>query len=376
MYKYITSFRSLALISLALVGCKEDPEPSVQLPSNLQISAEVVSEGEGRVNVNASASLANFYTFIFEESGELTYLDNTEGAASYVYQTSGTFPIIVRANTTHDDYIEALTEVTVTLNDEVLGNGGNPPTSGYTTPLTYEGFTLVWNDEFNGSNLSSDWNQEIGTGSSGWGNNELQYYRAENSSVSDGFLTIEAREESYNGNSYTSSRITTQNKQSFRYGRIDIRAALPYGKGLWPALWMLGTNIPSVGWPSCGEIDIMEMVGGNVSGGGNHVTHGTVHWDNNGQHASFGGSKALSEGSLADKFHVYTIIWDSLSIEWYLDDQKFHTIDISSSGLDAFKEEFFFIFNVAVGGNWPGSPNSSTTFPQFMFVDYVRVFQK
>ena len=120
----------------------------------------------------------------------------------------------------------------------------------------------------------------------------------------------------------------------------------------------------------------MEMVGGNVTGGGNHVTHCTVHWDNNGQHASFGGSMSLAEGTLADEFHVYTILWDSTSIEWYLDDKKYHTIDIQPSGLDAFREEFFFIFNVAVGGNWPGSPNSAATFPQRMYVDYVRVFQK
>ena len=376
MPNYLSSFLSIIALSLILSSCKDDPEPNVQLPSNLVVAAEVDKEEEGLVYVTASATSANFYTFIFEEDGEETYVEDAEGEASFRYQTSGTFPITVRANTTHNDYIEDLTEISVTVDNVIPGNGGNPPASGYTTPLTYDGYALAWNDEFDGTSLSSDWNQEIGTGSGGWGNNELQYYRVENTTVSDGYLTIEAREESFGGSNYTSSRITTQNNQSFRYGRIDIRAAMPYGKGLWPALWMLGNNISSIGWPSCGEIDIMEMVGGNVTGGGNHVTHGTVHWDNNGQHASFGGSMSLAEGTLADEFHVYTILWDSTSIEWYLDDKKYHTIDIQPSGLDAFREEFFFIFNVAVGGNWPGSPNSANTFPQRMYVDYVRVFQK
>ena len=140
---------------------------------------------------------------------------------------------------------------------------------------------------------------------------------------------------------------------------------------------MLGDNISSVGWPRCGEIDIMEMVGGADAGngGGDNVLHGTIHWDNNGTKSDYGNSTTLSSGVFANKFHVFSIIWDNQKIEWYLDDVKYNSADITPSDLEEFHAKFFFIFNVAVGGNWPGSPDASTVFPQKMIVDYVRVFQ-
>lgn len=242
---------------------------------------------------------------------------------------------------------------------------------GYTTPLTYPNLTLVWHDEFDGSSLNeSDWNYE--TGNSGWGNNELQYYRSgtNNATVENGKLVIEARQEGFGGANYTSARITTEGKQSFQYGRIDIRAQLPQGQGIWPALWMLGGNFRSVGWPMCGEIDIMELVGHEPS-----TVHGTAHWDNSGSHAQFGGSTTLSSGTFSDEFHVFSVIWNGNSIQWYLDDMLYHTLDITPSALSEFRDDFFFIFNIAVGGNWPGNPDATTTFPQRMYVDYVRVFQ-
>ena len=186
-------------------------------------------------------------------------------------------------------------------------------------------------------------------------------------------LTITAKEESYNGQDYTSSRIKTQGLRSFKYGRVDIRAALPYGKGLWPALWMLGDNITTIGWPNCGEIDIMELIGGGTFN--DKTIYGTIHWDDSGTHASYGGSKSLSSGTFADEFHVFSLIWDSSSIQFLLDDVVYRTADITPAGLSEFHENFFFIFNVAVGGNWPGDPDATTVFPQKMYVDYVRVFQ-
>ena len=245
------------------------------------------------------------------------------------------------------------------------------PKTGYTSPESYPGMELIWQDEFEGTEVNDAfWNFEIGTGSNGWGNNESQYYRAENTSLVDGNLVIEARKEGFAGRAYTSSRMITRDKFQFKYGRVDIRAALPYGQGIWPALWMLGANFPTVGWPACGEIDIMELVGHEPG-----RVHGTVHWSNNGQHAQFGGSTSLASGRLYDQFHVFSIEWDEQKIRWFLDGQQYHVVDITPSGLSEFHEEFFFIFNVAVGGNWPGYPDATTAFPQRMIVDYIRVFQ-
>lgn len=277
-------------------------------------------------------------------------------------------------NFTSGIYVSLATrQIEITITDSDLESDQTFPTHGYSTPEQYDGFTRVWQDEFEGSSLSEDWTYEIGTGSNGWGNNELQYYRKENTTVEDGYLIIEARKENFGGRSYTSSRLVTQDKQSFQYGRIDIRALLPQGQGIWPALWMLGEDFNTVGWPACGEIDITEMIGGN---GRENEVHGTLHWDHNNTHASYGGSYELSSGIFADEFHVFTIIWDQNNIKWYVDDNHYHTTDITPSTMSEFHDKFFFIFNVAVGGNWPGSPNTATVFPQRMVVDYVRVFQK
>ncbi len=250
------------------------------------------------------------------------------------------------------------------------------PKKGATSPLMYPGLSLVWSDEFDGTALDDKkWNYEIGDGcpnNCGWGNNELEYYKKENTSVADGYLFIQAKQENTNGKAYSSSRLTTQNKFNVKYGRIDIRAALPKGKGIWPALWMLGKNIHEVSWPKCGEIDIMEMIGGQDN---DNTIHGTVHWDNNNSYAKYGGSKKLASGVFNDSFHVFSIVWDSKKIVWLLDDVQFHVIDTTPAGLSEFQEEYFLLLNVAVGGNWPGSPDGSTTFPKFMAVDYVRVFK-
>ena len=266
--------------------------------------------------------------------------------------------------------------------DPVGGDDGwlIPSFSGYQTPTSYTGYDLVWSDEFDGSQLdSSDWSFEIGTGfEGGWGNNELQYYTNRNVYLKDGMLVIRAQEESFGGRSYTSSRIKTQGKQNFQYGRIDIRARMPEGQGIWPALWMLGKNITEVSWPYCGELDIMEMVGGG-NGKDNRVV-GTAHWNSGGLNSAYNpvssGSPKLMPDNLSSNFHVYSIAWTSNRITWYIDDVQYHVIAINNaSALAAFQKQFFLIFNVAVGGNWPGSPNSSTVFPQRMVVDYVRVFQ-
>ena len=247
------------------------------------------------------------------------------------------------------------------------------PETGYSTPETYEGMTLVWSDEFDGSTVNaSNWTFEIGTGTWGWGNNELQYYQEDNTSIIDGNLVIEARRQTLESSNYTSSRLITRDKKSFRYGRVDIRAVMPEGQGIWPALWMLGSNHQQVGWPTCGEIDIMEMIGGGD--GRDNVLRGTAHW-NQGGTVSYG-QAYTNESNLSEEYHVYSIMWDEQNIRWYFDDINFNTMDITPSALSAFHNNFYFIMNVAVGGEWPGNPDNTTFFPQWMIVDYIRVFQE
>lgn len=235
---------------------------------------------------------------------------------------------------------------------------------------------LIWAEEFDYTGLPdpAKWNMETGGG--GWGNNELQYYTnsENNAKVENGMLTITAREEEYGGRDYTSARMTTQSKFDFKYGKIEARIKLPYGQGLWPAFWMLGANINSVSWPACGEIDIMEMVGGD---GQDNTCHATLHWENaDGDHGSYGESHTLSSGIFADDFHVFSVEWNSQMIKAYVDGINYYTISITEAQFDEFRENFFIILNLAVGGDWPGSPDASTLFPQTMQVDYVRVYQE
>jgi Glycosyl hydrolases family 16 len=346
----------------------EDPGDSpVTLPSDLEINVDVSNDGSGEVTVTAQASNANFYSVDFGQSPSETPVKTVNGIATYTYSAAGTYSLRVLAHATAASYIESSREISITLGSSNSGEIVIPPT-GYVSPASYSGMTKVWEDNFDGTSLNtSDWTFETGAG--GWGNNELQFYKQDNTTVTDGYLVISAKKE---GEQYTSSRLITKGKREFKYGRIDIRAALPKGQGIWPALWMLGGNFSSVGWPRCGEIDIMEMIGGNNR---ENTVHGTVHWDNNGSYATYTGHKTLASGFLGDEFHVYSIVWNSESITWYLDNVQFNVIDIRPAALSEFHQNFFLIFNIAVGGNWPGNPSASTSFPQHMIVDYIRVFQ-
>ena len=232
---------------------------------------------------------------------------------------------------------------------------------------------LVWSDEFNGSAISSaNWGFDLGGG--GWGNNELENYtnRPENARISNGLLTIEARRENFGGNAYTSARLKTQGKQSFGINTwVEARINAPEGQGIWPAFWMLGNSISTVGWPSCGEIDIMEIQGQNP-----FRNFGTIHWaDQNGQHASFGGI-FNSSSSLTAGFHTFAISRTGTSIKWYVDRVQYAEANISGgiNSTSEFQGPFFIILNVAVGGNFVGNPDGSTVFPQQMQVDWVRVW--
>ncbi len=240
---------------------------------------------------------------------------------------------------------------------------------GFITPDTWQGMILTWSDEFEGTALNTDyWGYDLGGG--GWGNNEWQTYTSspQNSFLLDGKLHIVATD--LYGN-YFSARLLTRGKKEFTYGRIDIRARMPYGKGIWPALWTLGANFGQVGWPRCGEIDIMEYLGHIQS-----QTHGALHYNKSGGHQYQDGTYTLPGGqSFHDAFHVFSIVWQENTIKWYVDYNLFLQLTDTDAPFEAFRLPQFFIFNVAVGGNWPGYPDETTVFPQTMEVDYIRIFQ-
>jgi hypothetical protein len=247
-------------------------------------------------------------------------------------------------------------------------NGVLTSSSGIIKIINVDYANLVWSNEFNDGSLNSAiWNYELGAG--GWGNNELETYTnsINNVHIDSGYLHITALNPS--AGSYTSGRITTQRKKEYTYGRVVIRAKLPEGKGVWPALWMLGGNISSVGWPKCGEIDIMELIGNTPS-----IIYGTAHWDNNG-HVSRGNSFTLSGSKFSSGFHVFSLIWTPNRLIWLVDNQQYSNLSRSEIGAFPFDLPQFFIFNVAVGGSWPGIPDQTTVFPQNMIVDYIRVYQ-
>ncbi|MBS7564112.1 family 16 glycosylhydrolase [Mucilaginibacter sp. Bleaf8] len=239
-----------------------------------------------------------------------------------------------------------------------------------TTPRVKTAYQLVWQDEFDGTSLNTaKWGYENGNLGV---NNEKQYYQTQNVTVSGGNLVITARKQTVSGQPYTSGRINTNNssnKFSIRYGRIEARMKLPMVQGTWPAFWMLGTNItdPNVGWPKCGEIDIMEQVNTN-----NNVL-GTIHWDNNG-YVYYSNSTNTTPGD----YHVYAVEWDASAIRWYVDNNLYATANIANNinGTDEFHKNFFILLNLAIGGNLPGNTINDAAFPTSMYVDYVRVYSQ
>lgn len=272
--------------------------------------------------------------------------------------------------------------ITLVCLTSALACGGSasatPPSGGTNPPPSTGTYTLVWSDEFNGANGTAPdptkWVLE--TGGNGWGNNELEYYtnRLENAHVQDGNLVITAIKETYTGTdgvtrNYTSARLKTAGKFEQAYGRFEARIKIPAGQGIWPAFWMLGNNINTVSWPSCGEIDIMENIGREPS-----IVHGSLH----GPGYDVGAPFTLSNGQrFSDDFHVFDVEWEPGTIRFYVDGQLYETQNSSSAGSGwVFDHPFFMLLNVAVGGNWPGSPDATTVFPQTMLVDYVRVYQR
>lgn len=248
---------------------------------------------------------------------------------------------------------------------------GPPPHPASAHPELWE---PVWSDEFEGKELDrSKWKFE--TGGHGFGNNELQFYtdRPENTHLEGGSLVIEAREEKFQNRGYTSAKL--QSKAAWTYGRYEFRAKLPQGRGVWPAIWMMPEDMKKYGgWPSCGEIDILEQLGHEP----NRV-YGTLHFGN--PHRSKGASVVLKKGSLSEDFHEYVLEWFPGEVRWYVDGELYQaqndwfTNAAGAAWPSPFDRPFYLQLNVAVGGNWPGSPDGATVWPQKLTVDYIRVYK-
>ena len=261
-----------------------------------------------------------------------------------------------------------------------LGRHEWPP---YVPPAPRPGWTLTWSDEFSEIDGSppdlGKW--KIETGGNGWGNKELEYYtaRQQNLQVQHGNLEMIALKETYTGpdgvtRNYTSARLDTKGKVDQAYGRFEARIKIPYGQGVWPAFWMLGNDIDKVGWPTCGEIDIMEDIGREPA-----IAHGTIHGPGYSGGKGIGAPYSLATGRFADDYHVFAAEWEPNQIRFYVDDNLYATrtpADLPPGTKWVYDHPFYVILDLAVGGEWPGSPDGTTAFPQTMLVDYVRVYRK
>jgi len=354
--KNIQSIKSLfLLLTFTILSCSRggsggDEEPQLPGLKNLTVDVEVVGknsenpngDGSGIVNFIAKADNATNYKILID--GETK--ESSNGKFSHTFKIGGvnTYQVIVVAyNGTQN--ISQNINVTVLVNSQ-----------------------LVWSDEFNyeGAPDSAFWIHEIGNGD-GWGNNELEYYtnRLDNAIVSNGTLKINLKKESFEGFNYTSARLITKGKYSFKYGKIEFRAKLPTGAGTWPALWMLGSNIDTVPWPACGEIDVMEHVGNQQN-----IIHGSLHSP---QH--YGGNAdtgTVNIPTASTEFHIYSVEWNASSIKFFVDGQLYHSY--ANNAATPFNSNFFIIMNVAMGGNFGGNVDPNFV-ASTMEVDYVRVYQ-
>ena len=363
---------SFILLSFILISCKKEPDASTTPYISVSSSVTQVAEDNPNGSVNISLTLSR----ISNKAVTLDYKTADSSAIAgkdYVAVLSGQLTFqpgeiskAVTVNILPDTSQKQDVSFKVVFSNPV--NGILTRSSGIIKIVNVDYVNLVWSDEFNvGPVNSAIWNYELGAG--GWGNNELENYTnsINNVHIDSGYLHITALNPS--AGSYTSGRITTQGKKEFTYGRVDIRAQLPEGKGLWPALWMLGGNLSSAGWPKCGEIDIMELVGNAPS-----TIYGSAHWNDNG-HVSRNNSFTLSGSKFSSGFHVFSLKWTPGRLIWLVDNQQYSNLSRSEISAFPFDLPQFFIFNVAVGGTWPGAPDLTTVFPQNMIVDYIRVYQ-
>ncbi|SMG22107.1 glycoside hydrolase family 16 protein [Fibrobacter sp. UWB13] len=332
VYKFVVMGCAASIAYLA--ACSDDASPSFAEPaeSSAASSSSVILSGDSRDDSAGSSTKSS------------DYRNSSSSAAGQSSSSS---------------------ETVSSSNSETTSSSSAEPAAQY-----------LWHDEFDGETIdTSKWTFEIGTGASGWGNNEWEYYtsRKENAYIKDGVLHIRAQKEDYEGQKYTSARMLTKGKFAFKYGTVEARIALPTGKGIWPAFWMLGENFDTVGWPACGEIDIIEAV--NIE----NKIYGTNHWANGAEYATYGNNTGDYRNQKFElditQFHTYKFTWDEKYIRMFVDDFMYHEILIEGNEGDTeeFHKPFFFLLNVAVAGNWPGFEVDDSQFPNEMLVDYIRV---
>ncbi|MRG44975.1 family 16 glycosylhydrolase [Chitinophaga sp. SYP-B3965] len=343
--KNITGIMLALLISMTSCG-KNDNKTAVPVtPSNLVVTANVSIDGSGVVAFSATADNAVTYDYDF---GNGNYMTAPTGKINYTYSTPGNNTYTVTVTAKSKDALVITKSVQV-----VISVANNP----------------VWADEFNtnGAPDQAKWGYDLGTGDNGWGNQEKQYYtnRTQNVEVSNGTLKITAMKEAHQGSAYTSTRMLTKGKFSFKYGRVEARAKLPIGGGTWPAIWMLGDNVSTIGWPACGEIDIMEHNGNNLN-----KIYGTMHYPGRSGGNADGGTTMITNA--ATEFHKYAVDWTPAFIKVYVDDQLFFTY--VNTAASPFNNNFFVILNFAMGGAFGGAIDPAYTSSTFE-VDYVRVYK-
>lgn len=337
-------FMSCSFIaSLIFLSCgkKTDPGQEAIIPGNLNVTAAVSTDNSGIVSFTATGTNVVSYEFAF---GNGVYQTVADGKVTYKYPASGTYNVKVTGKSTTGHTASTSTVVTVNV-----------------------ALVLAWSDEFNtaGAPDPAKWGYDLG--GNGWGNNELQYYtnRPENASVSNGTLKITAKREAYSNSAFTSARLLTKDKFATTYGKVEVRAKLPSGVGTWPAIWMLGDNISSAGWPACGEIDIMEHKGSDEG-----RIYATLHHP--GHSGGNGNGTTTTIQNVATEFHVYTLEWTASELKFSVDGNVFYTF--SNSPSVPFNHDFFIILNLAMGGTF-GGPVAPAFTTATMEVDYVRVYR-
>jgi len=354
IFKFLKPFSIQVAVALLLsisLSCSDTAAtPEEITPSNLILRIDMGGktaqkpngDGTGLVNFSINATNATTYKISF---GDGTEQDATNGINRYNYKTIGTYNYIVNVTAYNGSK-----SITVSRPITIFVTSG-----------------AIWSDEFNtnGSPDSENWGYDLGAG--GWGNNEAQFYtnRSDNVIVENGVLKIIAKKENYQGSNYTSARLLSKGKFSVQYGKIEFRAKLPIGGGTWPALWMLGSNIDTVPWPGCGEIDIMEHKGNELN-----KIHGTLHFP--GRSGGNPDTTVVTPNTTATtEFHTYAVDWRADAIKFYVDNVLYKTFTNTTSL--PFNQKFFLIMNCAMGGTFGGAINPNFVSSTFE-VDYIRVF--